>query len=320
MGDEAETEYVTPPLPPGVDPLLWLDAGDCGRHFLARGRSHTRRGAMVAWCPEEGRYTSATMAELAVCSEQARYYARGFLSGNEPDWPVAEDGDDMTVDHPLWDRWWAAVDWFHQTGRWEPPTVGPAPAPLWADDDSVDDDEAAEKEAAVRAAAPVPDPALREAIEELVSHAETVGVAMVVDVPHADAPTAVDLARGLADRVSRKVVHDDSAAAVGGAVQVTRVWLLLGSTPRRPRSAIEQAVTALGRSGWTRPTAREGEKYVTAAWHAERRGNTLLDRLGPAAVELHAGEGLGLWPSQTPGSWLLSAPDGPPDGDRPVRS
>ncbi|WFE36208.1 hypothetical protein [Micromonospora sp. WMMD975] len=84
-----------PPLPPDVDPHLWFDTERCGRHYLLDGNPHTFAGRMLAYCAERGIRTAVSRGEIGACSEQTRYFVRGFLSGNEPAPP--ESGDIETA-------------------------------------------------------------------------------------------------------------------------------------------------------------------------------------------------------------------------------
>ncbi|MFC6023768.1 hypothetical protein ACFP2T_47405 [Plantactinospora solaniradicis] len=125
------TSSVGRPLPADVDPALWYDSDPCGRHYLLVGNPHTHRGLMRAYCPEEGSYTRVSLEEIEMCSEQALYFIRGFLSGNEPPPPLTDDGDDVPMDDPHYSTWRAAIDRFHDTGHWT--------EPFDAETDSADD-------------------------------------------------------------------------------------------------------------------------------------------------------------------------------------
>lgn len=76
---------------------------------------------MRAYCAERGVYTRVSLGEIELCSEQALYFIRGFLSGNEPPPPRTAEGDDVAMDDPRYSTWQAAVDRFHDTGYWTDP-------------------------------------------------------------------------------------------------------------------------------------------------------------------------------------------------------
>jgi len=76
---------------------------------------------MNAYCPKEEVYTRVSLGEIEMCSEQALYFIRGFLSGNEPPPPTDDDHRTVLVDDPRYLAWRAAVDRFHEAGYWTDP-------------------------------------------------------------------------------------------------------------------------------------------------------------------------------------------------------
>ncbi|MEU8283955.1 hypothetical protein AB0C01_06405 [Micromonospora sp. NPDC048905] len=266
-----------PPLPPDVDPHLWFDTEQCGRHYLLDGNPHTGAGRMDAYCAERGIRTRVSKGEIGDCSEQTRYFVRGFLSGSELAPPESRDGTDAA-----YLAWREAAARFRDTGSW------------------VDVDAAGDI-----ATAPAEETEAEELPDELralVREEATVRVALVVDVPDSAADRAVEVATTLAGRVGRRTCDSPGPVEVSGPVSITRVYALVGVTGHRPWVAVQTAMTALGRSGWSPATAVEGEQYVTAEFQAHRELNRGLDALGVSAVEIHAGYGLGHDPSRTPDS------------------
>ncbi|SNY64719.1 hypothetical protein [Paractinoplanes atraurantiacus] len=260
------TSAARPPLPPDVDPDLWFDI-ECGRHYLLDGNPHTHPGRMDAYCPEHGIRTRVSKAEIGACSEQTRYFIRGFLSGSEPAPPDSADGTD-----PACRAWSEAAARFRDTGVWRDETPEP------------DEDE-------------LPEELLAEIREQ-----QTARVSLVVDLPTSDTDRAVEVATKLAQRVGRRACDAPGPVEVSAPMSFTRVYALVGVTGHRPWVAVHTAMTALGRSGWSPATAVEGEQYVTADFKANRALNRGLDALGVTALEIHAAYGLGHDPSRTPGS------------------
>ncbi|XVV17713.1 hypothetical protein ACQP2X_28685 [Actinoplanes sp. CA-131856] len=268
---------MSPPLPPDVDPDLWFDTA-CGRHYLLDGNPHTFPGRMDAYCAERGIRTRVSKAEIVDCSEQTRYFVRGFLSGNEPAPPDAK-----SVTDPAWND---ATTRFRETGRWTDPREG---------SEARDSGEAPDGSDAGEGGDDAP-----EWLRTMVRERQTARVALVVDMPTGDAGRAVEVATTLAERVGRRVCDDPGPVGVSAAVQFTRVYALVGVTGHRPWVAVQTAMTALGRSGWAPATPVEGEQYVTAGFKANREPNRGLEALGVSAVEIHAAYGLGHDPSRTP--------------------
>lgn len=278
-----------PPLPPDVDPNLWFDTERCGRHYLLDGNPHTFAGRMFAYCAERGIRTQVSKGEIGDCSEQTRYFVRGFLSGNELPPPVSGGGTE-----PAHLAWREAAAHFRNTGYWldvdaagDIDTAPPEDTEANTDGGVVTEAEAEE---------------LPTELQALIREQATVRVALVVDVSASDADRAVAVATTLAQRVGRRTCDGPGPVEVSPPVSFTRVYALVGVTGHRPWVAMQTAMTALGRSGWAPSTAVEGEQYVTAEFKAYRELNRGLDALGVSAVEIHAGYGLGHDPSRTPGS------------------
>ncbi|ROP28285.1 hypothetical protein EDD30_1026 [Couchioplanes caeruleus] len=285
-----------PPLPPDVDPGLWFDTEQCGRHYLVDGNAHTFPGRMLAYCAERGIRTRVSKGEIGDCSEQTRYFVRGFLSGNEPAPPESDSGTEAAFL-----AWSDTAVRFRDTGYWGDVDVdanADAAGDVGTDrseDTDADTDGGGVTDAEAEAFAHLSQTSMREQ--------ETVRVALVVDVPNSDADHAIEVAATLAERVGRRTCDGTGPVEVGPPVSFTRVYALVGVTGHRPWVAVQTAMTALGRSGWAPATAVEGEQYVTAEFRADRELNRGLDALGVSAVEIHAGYGLGHDPSRTPGTW-----------------
>ncbi|WP_019030845.1 hypothetical protein [Salinispora arenicola] len=277
-----------PPLPPDVDPDLWFDTEQCGRHYLVDGNPHTFPGRMDAYCAERGIRTRVSKGEISDCSEQTRYFVRGFLSGNEPAPPQSDS-------EPGSSAWSDAVVRFRDTGYW---VDVDANADV-AGDHGTDRSEATDADPAGGGVADAEAGELQTWVREW----ETARVALVVDMPNSNADHARKVATTLAERVGRRTCDGSGPVEVGQPVSFTRVYALVGVTGHRPWVAVQTAMTALGRRGWAPATAVEGEQYVTAEFRAERELNRGLDALGISAVEIHAGYGLGHDPSRTPGNW-----------------
>ncbi len=108
-------EYVpSPDTPATLDEELWF-VGSCGGRDLLVGNPHTFTGRIAAWCPTNEVGYNVSLSELDDMAVATRYFIKGFLAGNEPAPPIADDGsedrDDMTA-------WRSAVARFNRTGRW----------------------------------------------------------------------------------------------------------------------------------------------------------------------------------------------------------
>lgn len=89
-----------------------------GRHYLVDGNPHTFHGRMYFYCPPQNVYTRISKSEIGECSDETRYFLRGFLSGNEPPPPRDEDNELLDNDDPQFAQWRTAVEMFRQTGYW----------------------------------------------------------------------------------------------------------------------------------------------------------------------------------------------------------
>lgn len=104
-------------LPASVDPLLWFETLDCpARHYLLDGNS-TILGRMYFYCPLDDVTTRVSKSEITDCSEQARYFVRGFLAGSELGPPVDEEGV-LVEDEDAVSAWRAATVIWRETGTW----------------------------------------------------------------------------------------------------------------------------------------------------------------------------------------------------------
>jgi hypothetical protein len=103
---------------PELDQDLWFHTGHCeGRHYLL-GNPHTFRGRLSAWCPTKQRSFCVSKSEITECSREASYFLKGFLSGQEIDAPVDEEGDLLPPDDPEYQAWINAIQIFQETGMW----------------------------------------------------------------------------------------------------------------------------------------------------------------------------------------------------------
>ena len=100
------------------DEDLWFYHHGCeGKHFLI-GNPHTVVGRMWAWCPANERSFFVSKADMGDMSEQARYWVKGFLAGNQPGPPVDKDGD-VDFESDEYRVWQTRIDKFEQAGIWE---------------------------------------------------------------------------------------------------------------------------------------------------------------------------------------------------------
>jgi hypothetical protein len=108
-------KVTTEPADEPIDERLWFEAPCGGRDLLLEGGGHTFRGRMSAWCPDKDVSYRVSLSEMGEMSEEARYFIRGYLSGNEPNWPEDDGGytdpDDLVA-------WQEATRRFRQTGSW----------------------------------------------------------------------------------------------------------------------------------------------------------------------------------------------------------
>jgi hypothetical protein len=100
------------PIP--VDERLWFEAACGGRDFIV-GNGHTYPGRLAAWCPHRRVGYNVSLAEMGAMPEETRYFVAGFLAGNEPGYPVDDEGECDDADLVAWR---SATRRFRQTGSW----------------------------------------------------------------------------------------------------------------------------------------------------------------------------------------------------------
>lgn len=107
-----------PPAEPQAapDPDLWFEA-PCGGRDLLTGSGATFPGRMAAWCPDKRVAYNVSLGEMGQMSPQARYFAAGFLAGNQPG-PPPPDSDTDDVDPGDLAAWMSATARFRRTGVW----------------------------------------------------------------------------------------------------------------------------------------------------------------------------------------------------------
>lgn len=111
---------MTEALPDDVDECLWFEMDGCaGRHYFVDGNP-TILGRMYAYCPGKKIVTRVSKGEVRACSDEARYFIRGFLAGSEPGPPVDGEGL-LTDDAAAVDGWRAATERWRRTGEWVEP-------------------------------------------------------------------------------------------------------------------------------------------------------------------------------------------------------
>lgn len=99
------------------DKKLWFEHKGCeGKHFIL-GNPHTFPGRIWAWCPVKNGSFFVSKSEIGNTSEQAAYWIKGFLSGNEPEPPVDENGD-VDFESNTYREWTARAKEFSATGTW----------------------------------------------------------------------------------------------------------------------------------------------------------------------------------------------------------
>jgi len=106
-------------VPKDLDRNLWVILpGCCDRKHYLGYNPHTFHGRMKAWCPKLGRWTNISKREIERCSEQAKYWIIGYLSGNEPDAPRSAEGDYLPDDSDAMKLWRVSINLFAETGYW----------------------------------------------------------------------------------------------------------------------------------------------------------------------------------------------------------
>lgn len=103
---------------PEYDKALWFEHLGCsGKHYLI-GNPHTVPGRMWAWCPKEQCTIFISKADMGKMSKSAEYWVNGFLSGNEPEPPVDEEGD-IDFKSKAYKAWQRNCRQFTETGKWK---------------------------------------------------------------------------------------------------------------------------------------------------------------------------------------------------------
>lgn len=103
-------------LPDDLDPELWFPCrhNPHTRDYLGNHRWHTFPGRMAAYCPARQASFRVSRAELPSDLPLAtRYWVEGFLAGNMPRQPDAEDDGDPAIRH-----WEIVRDTYFETGYW----------------------------------------------------------------------------------------------------------------------------------------------------------------------------------------------------------
>ena len=99
------------------DEKLWFEHKGCeGKHYLL-GNPHTVAGRMLAWCLKENRSFFISKPDIGERSEFADYWIKGFLSGNQPEPPLDENG--TAFGSKEYEEWQKKIEEFEKTGRWE---------------------------------------------------------------------------------------------------------------------------------------------------------------------------------------------------------
>jgi len=102
-----------------IDENLWfyLSDDDCmEKHFII-GNPHTFHGRIMGYCPEKKTSFYFSIKEIKSMSIQTEYWIKGFLSGNEPEAPLDEDGDTI-YSGEKYDFWSKSIQLFHEYGYW----------------------------------------------------------------------------------------------------------------------------------------------------------------------------------------------------------
>jgi hypothetical protein len=99
-------------LPQDIDERLWIHVAGCDGCDYLWGNAHTYPGRMEAYCPHKRRDFAVSKYQVTDASPEARMWIEGFLRGNEPPPPQAED---------MRPAWRSLIKVFHRSGRWEQP-------------------------------------------------------------------------------------------------------------------------------------------------------------------------------------------------------
>jgi hypothetical protein len=118
----------TPVLPDGVDAELWFECchHQGARDYLLSTAWHTFPGRMSAWCSVRRIGFRVSKCDLpADLPTATRYWVQGFLTGNLPRQPDADDDDSPAIV-----VWKAHAERFLATGMW-PPAIGTEQQRQW---------------------------------------------------------------------------------------------------------------------------------------------------------------------------------------------
>jgi hypothetical protein len=94
---------------------LWF-VGSCGgRDLLYESNPNTFPGRMAAWCPTNKVRYNISLSEISECSDETRWFVRGFLVGDCPSFPASLDD---WVEQSEFDAWTVAQSRFLRNGTW----------------------------------------------------------------------------------------------------------------------------------------------------------------------------------------------------------
>lgn len=104
---------------PQFDENLWfMMENHCeGKHYLL-GNPHTFKGRISAWCPQKKASFFFSKSEIGECSNEAHYWIKGFLAGNEPE-PKTDENGDIDFESEEYKNWLKKVEDFRKTGIWQ---------------------------------------------------------------------------------------------------------------------------------------------------------------------------------------------------------
>jgi len=108
-------------LPDDIDPALWIRCRQTAEQdFLVERKPHTFAGRMAAYCPHDPTFSdyNVSAAEVDDCSDEARWWIRGFVVGGEPDAPLDGEGYEVAEGDPPYQRWEAARAEYLESGYW----------------------------------------------------------------------------------------------------------------------------------------------------------------------------------------------------------
>lgn len=97
--------------------MVFLKDEDCsGKHFIL-GNPHTFHGRIMGFCPQKKECFYFSVTEIKSKSIETEYWIKGFLTGNEPEAPIDEDGDTIYSGEE-YDFWTKSIHLFHEYGYW----------------------------------------------------------------------------------------------------------------------------------------------------------------------------------------------------------